>query len=36
MSRFTLAALMTRALNEGAINKAEFDSLQKRILARPN
>ena len=27
---------LQRALNEGAINKAEFDSLQKRILARPN
>jgi len=27
---------LQRALNEGAINKAEFDSLHKRILARPN
>ena len=27
---------LQRALNEGAINQAEYDSLQKRILARPN
>ena len=27
---------LQRALNEGAINQAEFDSLHKRILARPN
>jgi hypothetical protein len=27
---------LQRALNEGAINQAEYASLQKRILARPN
>ncbi len=27
---------LQKALNEGAINQQEFDSLRKRILARPN
>jgi len=27
---------LQQALNEGAINQQEYDSLRKRILARPN
>ena len=27
---------LQRALNEGAINQTEFESLRTRILARPN